>query len=130
MADETDPLAEVKKELGDVKPPEPERESETPAEHEKQGEELRSIDGNVKKLCEDVESWKTETNQTLSELRTQTEALQQSIRELSEVKAPEPAIVAIAPAPDSPEPKSPENADGQKGAETAPAPTKPRKRFV
>jgi hypothetical protein len=136
MADEKDPIEQVKEELAEDTGEEktaPES-SEEKKEHEKTGEELRALDTKISKLCEDVESWKTETNVALQKMaedltsstRQALESLHQKPQVIQPVNppAPEPGQEIPSPSPHQ------ENADDRKAAKTKgePKPSPGKKR--
>lgn len=136
MADEKDPLEQVKENLADDAGKEKPAQEPAPEikEHEKTGEELRALDTKISKLCEDVESWKTETNTTLQKMaedltsstRQALESLHQKPQVIQPVNppAPEPGQEVPSPSPHQ------ENADDRKAAKTKgePKPSPGKKR--
>lgn len=145
MADEENPIGEVREELTEHETADEKREREArevaeretaarESEHEKRGEDLRAIDSKVTKLCEDVEAWKT---QTFSAIEKMGEALTQSTREALEAvrETPQPVLPQNPPAP-QPEPVEPQNPpapsaeDGHPAAKTAQKPSAKKLRFL
>lgn len=136
MTDEKNPIEEVKEELdkdAGKENPEPEPKEEI-KEHEKTGEELRALDSKITKLCEDVESWKMETNATLQKMaedltsstRQALESLHQKPQVIQPVNPPAPESGSETP---SPNPRQ-ENAGDRKEAKTKgePKPSPGKKR--
>lgn len=98
------PFTEVKSDLGDkdnvVETP-PATKSEN---NNVENNDIKSIRGDVAKLCNEVEKWQMESKETLSALTEQLTESQNLIRQLSE-REPIRETVAIAPTPE-PQPQA------------------------
>lgn len=145
MGDKENPIGEVREELDEHETADEKREREAheaseretaarESEHEKRGEELRAIDSKVTKLCEDMQSWKTET---FSAIEKMGEALTQSTREALEAARETPQLVLPqnppAPQPEPVElqnPPAPSAEDGHPAAKTAQKPSAKKLRFL
>lgn len=145
MADDENPISEVRDELDGHETADEKREREArevaeretaarESEREKRGEELRAIDSKVTKLCEDMQSWKTET---FSAIEKMGEALTRSTREALEAarETPQPVLPQNPPppAPESVEPQNPPapSAEGDRpAAKTAQKPSAKKLRFL
>lgn len=116
MANEN-PLEKLHEELDETaeqkrKREEREAKAAADAEKEKHGEELRAIDTKVTKLCEDVESWKTQTFSAIEKMAEQfQESTQAALREARETPQPVEPQNPPAPAPVPVEPQNPPPSD-------------------
>lgn len=137
MADEKNPISEVREELDEHETADEKREREAreaaeheAAAHEKGGEELRAIDSKITKLCEDIESWKTQTSLAIEKMG---EALTQSTREAlaAAQETPRPVLPQNPPPPVEPQnPPVPSAGGDRPAAKTAQKPSAKKLRFL
>lgn len=140
MEPEENPIEKIREKLDEHETADEKREREAreaaeheAAAHEKGGEELRAIDSKVTKLCEDIESWKT---QTFSAIEKMGEALTQSTREALEAarETPQPVLPQnpppVEPSVEPRNPPAPSVEDDRPEAKTAQKPSTKKLRFL